>query len=352
VHNFKDMTEQSPQKQEYREDEIDLRKLFQSIGNFFVNIGRGFVKLIIAFRRITFKYKVLLIVAILVGLVAAFGASRVIKPYYRTSMLLNSIYLNNKLVDNGLAKLNLLCQENERTGLAKVLKISPEVAKNIVSFDFEPFVTQSDVVEIELLRQKLEDLKIDKSDVNLVIERIRIQNRNTYQVTVLVNDVDIIENLEAAIVNYFGENPYIANRIRTNKERHQQLINKLTADVAMLDSLKTAYNLNLKLQADQPSSDASNNVFLGESGAVNPVTVYSQGVTLFEQLQGYKRSLELGSDFELVDGFTVFSKPDSPGLIKLSVIMMALFVGLAYGIILLIEINKYLNRIEEHGFED
>jgi hypothetical protein len=92
-------------------------------------------------------------------------------------------------------------------------------------------------------------------------------------------------------------------------------------------------------------------VILGESGAVDPVRIYSQGVNLFERLQETKTEYELGIDFELVDGFTIFSKPESPGLVKSAVLVAGLFLALAYGLIMLIEINSYLIKIEERGFK-
>ncbi|MCK5709635.1 MAG: hypothetical protein KAI07_03765, partial [Deltaproteobacteria bacterium] len=148
----------------------------------------------------------------------------------------------------------------------------------------------------------------------------------------------------------FRNNPYVANRIKSNKVKQELLINKLSGDVASLDSLKAAYNLNLKLQATKPN-DASNSVILGESGAVDPVRIYSQGVNLFEKLQETKTEYELGIDFELVDGFTTFSKPESPGLVKSALLVMGIFLALAYVFIMLVEVNKYLNKIEEHGFK-
>ena len=109
------MTDQTPQNQQYRDDEIDLRKLFQAIGNFFVNIGRSIVKLILTLRRLTLNYKVLLIIAIVIGLVAGIGANQFFKPYFKTSLLLHSSYLNAKLVENSLSKLNLLAEEKEKS---------------------------------------------------------------------------------------------------------------------------------------------------------------------------------------------------------------------------------------------
>ena len=345
------MSDQPPQQQSYQDDEIDLRKLFQSIGKFFVNIGHSVINVILSFRRATLRYKKLLIIAIFLGLIAGTGYSWFANPIYQTSLLLKSNYLSTKLVANSIDKLNLLCEEKERVGLAHVLNISGDVATNIESFEYEPFINDGEIIEIELLKQKLEDLDIDKVDIDKIIKQIEIHNRNTFQVTVHIFDTDIIDNLEDALVGYFKNNPFVANRIKSNKVRQELLIAKLSSDVSLLDSLKGSYNLNLKLQATKPN-DASNSVILGESGAVDPVSIYNQGVSLFRLLQSTKTAYELGTDFELVDGFTTFSKPESPGLLKSAVMVAGIFLALAYFLIMLIEINRYLNKIEEQGFAE
>jgi hypothetical protein len=344
------MSEQTPNQQSYQDDEIDLRKLFQAIGRFFINIGHGIINIILSIRRATSRYKKLLIAAVVLGVLAGGAFNFLAKPYYQTSLLLKSEYFNTKLVDNNIAKLNLLCEEKDREGLAKVLNLSDAVALNIVEFDFDPFVEENDLIEIELLKQKLQDLEIEKADISKIINQIEIENRNTFLVKVKIYDTEIIENLQDALVGYFRNNTFVSNRIKSNKSRQEQLIAKLTKDIASLDSLKDAYNLNLKSQASRPN-DASNSVILGESGAVDPVRVYNQGVSLFRLLQKEKIDYELGSDFELVDGFTTFSKPESPNIIKAMAVSIGLALALAYGLIILIETNKYLNKIEEYGFK-
>ena len=67
------MSNQPPQQQSYQDDEIDLRKLFQSIGKFFVNIGHSVINVILSFRRATLRYKIILITAIILGLLAGTG---------------------------------------------------------------------------------------------------------------------------------------------------------------------------------------------------------------------------------------------------------------------------------------
>ena len=97
--------------------------------------------------------------------------------------------------------------------------------------------------------------------------------------------------------------------------------------------------------------DRQRNHHPGEGQLADPVRVYTEGVSLFRQLQREKEKLSLGDDFEVIDGFTIFSKPSSPGLLKGSVIAVGVWLALAYGLILLLEVNKYLSRIEKERFD-
>ena len=306
------MTDQQNTPPQYQDDEIDLRKLFQAIGRFFDNIGRGFIDIIIRIKRATFNYKILLIIAIVLGVASGIAYNQLGKPVYQTSMLLSSAYFNAKLIGNSIDKLNLLCEEPDRSGLATVLGIDNEIALNIVKFEYESFVTEQDLVEIEVLQQKLEELKVADQDINRVIQQIEIQNKNSFYITVRLYDINIIDDFQNALVGYFKNNPYINNRVKVNKSNQEQLIAKLEADIATLDSLKISFNLNLQSMATRPN-ESSNNVYVGESGLMDPISVYTEGVSLFRQLQHVRKQMELGSDFEVIDGFTVFSKPESFG---------------------------------------
>lgn len=346
------MSQQNTNSDNYRDDEIDLRKLFQSIGKGFSNMGRGVIKLILTIRRASLGYKYLLGVMVLLGAIIGGASNKTSKAYFNTSMLLSSDYFNAKLVENSINKLNALCGEEERSGLASILNIDVSIAKNIKSFDFEPLVLEQDIVDVEVLKQKLEELKVKDTDISKVIDQIQIQNKKSFVISVQIYNNTIIENLQESLVSYFRQNPYVKNRIEINKENKLKLIEKLKIDIAQLDSLKELFNLNLKANADRTGEKASSNVYVGESGALNPSTIYYQGISLYGQLQSLQRDVELGSDFELIDGFTIFSKPESLNIKTEATYFALAFLGIAYFLIILIETNKYLNRIEKDGFKD
>lgn len=345
------MSEQNPNTDNYRDDEIDLRKLFQAIGKGFLNIGDAFVNLLIRFRRVTITYKFLLVAMIIAGIISGFAFNKVSKPYYTTSMLLSSSYFNTRLFDNNIEKLNTLCDEEERTGLAKLLNIDIAVAKNIREFRYEPLVSEEDVVGIEVLKQKLGELKVSEPDIQKVIDQLYIQNKRTYVISLDVFDNSIIESLQGSIVDYFENNPYVKNRLKSNKENQLNLIAKLKGDLKQLDSLKNLFNLNMKASADRKGESATSNVYVGESGALDPGSFYTQSIDLYKELQSTETAMALGTDFEVRDSFTVFTVPESPSLLKAIVYSAGIFFGLGYLLILFIVINKYLSRIEKKRFK-
>src|SRR5262249_46642865 len=155
------------------------------------------------------------------------------------TMLLSCDYLNNQIMDNTIEKLNLLCAEEEREVLADVLHIDRATAKNIQKFEFKPFVSEDDVVEMEVLRTQLNSVVGDKKDiVEKVIDKLTIENKNTYDISVMVYNPDIVKPLEKALVNYFNSNDYVKRRIESHHVNLQSRKEKLIQESKKLDSLK------------------------------------------------------------------------------------------------------------------
>lgn len=346
------MSQENTGTDNYRDDEIDLRKLFQAIGKGFINVGNGIVNTLIRFRRVSHNYKYLLLAMIVGGGVLGIVINKVSKAHYSTSMLISSSYFNTRLFENNIEKLNTLCDEEERLGLANLLNIEVDVALNIKEFYYEPLVSEQDIVDIEVLKQKLEELKVAEADIQKVIDQMYIQNKRTYIVAVDVFDNSIIEGLQGSIVKFLQNNPYVKNRIRTNKQNQLNLISKLKEDLRQLDSLKNLFNLNMKANAGRKNESSSSNVYVGESGTLDPTRFYNQSINIYKELQRVETAMELGSDFEVRDSFTVFTVPESPNLKKSVAYSMLIFFGIGYLLIVLIEVNKYLSKIEKERFND
>ena len=195
------------QKQVSNSDEIDLGVLFSKIGDFFKNMGMGFLRFIALLRRIPLDHKTLFIVMVLIGVVGGISYSTYLrKDLYSTTMILSSDYMNNRIAENTIDKLNLLAEEEDKVGLAKVLQISDTLAKNIHDFTIKPFVAEADLVELEVLKEQLKNaLTTNKNEkiIDQVIQRIEIENRHAFEITVRVYNPTVVGELEIALVNYF-----------------------------------------------------------------------------------------------------------------------------------------------------
>src|SRR5258706_3457338 len=130
-------------------DEIDLGLLFSKIGYFFIHIGLGIMRFVALLRRIPIENKMLFAIIITVSMIVGFSYSQYVKKkFYESTMILGSDYLNKRLVDNVIEKLNLLAGEKTKKGLAKVLSISETLADNIVEFQAKPFIAEKDLIEL------------------------------------------------------------------------------------------------------------------------------------------------------------------------------------------------------------
>jgi glutamate/tyrosine decarboxylase-like PLP-dependent enzyme len=143
------------------------------------------------------------------------------KTNYESSMILSSEYLNKRLVDNTIDKLNLLAEEKDKRGLAKLLNISDTLADNIVEFTAKPFVDENDIIEMEVLKEQLKNVQETSKNekvIEQVINRIEIENRHAFEITVKTLNPTVISNLEIALVRFFRETEYVRKRIDIQKK--------------------------------------------------------------------------------------------------------------------------------------
>lgn len=326
-------------------DEIDLRQVFQSIGSFFQGIADGILRFIASLRKIALNNKTFFITSIVISQVLALSYTTLLrKDFFTSTMILSSQYLNRQTVENTIEKLNSLCKEKERTELAKTLNIQPELAKNIMEFDFSTLVTESEKIEFEVLKEQLASVIEEKKEVaNRVVRQLNQENRTSFLITVSVFDPEIISNLETALLNYFKNNEFIKKRLDSYQINLLERKRKLLTESEKLDSLKQVIYLNFTQMATQ--SRGSNNVILGEKYMTDPLAVFKEDLVLNEQILQIDQELYIKPGIEIVDGFTAFREPDNLSLPLVMLLAMGISLLLAYLIIGFIKFNNYLDTI-------
>lgn len=312
-------------------DEIDLAQFFRWIGRGFSNLGNSIIAGIAGLRNEFYRNRVFFIGMMAGGLALGGLYSKVLKKdYYKSSMVLSCDYLNTQILRNTIEKFNLLAGEKGTEGIQGVLNVDSVTAMNIQRFEFKPFVSEDDVVEMEVLREQLNNVTAEKRDlVDRVIDRLQIENKNAYEISVYVFDPSIVKPLEKALVNYFSNSGYIKRRVEINALNLKQRKAKLEDELRKLDSLKSVLFQNY--QALSQKSRGSNNVVVGgEEGLTNPLDVFTRDLDLHKELQQVEEKLYLTPDFEIVDGFTSFQEPESASLADVLAISLLLSILIGY----------------------
>lgn len=337
------------EKQEMSSDELDLGQIFAKIGDFFKSIGTAIVRFLAHLRNAPLQNKRLFIAVIVIGGAAGFSYSFFIKKkFYESSMILSSDYLNKRIVDNSVSNLNLLADEETAVGLSKALHISEALAENIREFEARPFISEREVVEIEVLKEQLKNTDATKNQavVDQVIKRIEVENRHAFEFTVRTYSPAAIKPLQDALVNFFKNNAYIMKRIQITHANLLAKKAKLQRESNKLDSLKKVIYSNYKTMAEQ-SRQGSNNVILSDKAVTNPIEIYNQDLALYEQLQVIETGIFIQPDFEIVDGFTEFDEPASAS--KMKIIVTGMLIGFAFGyvVVAMRRLDKYLSEVNE-----
>lgn len=331
-------------------DEIDLSQLFKWIGKGFSNFGKGFLNSLAGLRALFFQNKTFFTATIVVGLILGALSSEVfIKKQYASSMIISCDYLNSRVLNNTIEKLNLLCDEDARTGLAHELNIDIATAQNIQEFNARAFVSEKDLVEVEVLKEQLNNVAENKKDlVNNIISKIEIENKHAYLIEVRVLNPEIIKNLESALVEYIKTNPFIQNRITANSQTLISRKAKLQNESRKLDSLKTVLFQNLSsLSKSSGKSEGSNNYVLSDKYKADALEVFTKDIDLHTQIQSIDFKLSVKPDFEIIDGLTAFKEPDSASLPKILVISFFLSWAAGYLILGFFKFDRYLASLSK-----
>jgi hypothetical protein len=312
-------------------DEIDIAQFFRWIGRGFSNLGNSIIAGIAGFRNLFYENRVFFIGIIVLGLILGALYSQLLKKdYYKSSMVLTCDYLNTQILKNTIQKFNLLAAEHDTENIQELLTIDEATARNIRNFEFRAFVSEDDVVEMEILREQLNNVTGEKKElVDKVIDRLEIENKNAYEISVYVYDPNIVKPLEKALVDYFRGNGYIQRRIESNERNLKARKIKLEKELRKLDSLKAVLFKNYEALAR--TNRGSNNVVVGgEQRPSNALDIFTKDLELHEELQEVNEKLFLSPDFEVVDGFTSFKEPESASLPDVLAISLLLSILIGY----------------------
>ncbi|MEJ7645985.1 MAG: Wzz/FepE/Etk N-terminal domain-containing protein [Chryseolinea sp.] len=236
------------------------------------------------------------------GLAYFFAARKV----YQSKMILSSSILTTSYTKILFDNVNLHLEEGNYAAIAQQFKITEEAAAGVSA------------------------LKID----NLNATEVELKESRRYLVTVEVFDREVLPQLQAGIINYLENNPYVKARVDQNKEFLKEMLATIDIELKEIDALKVRiYN---------------GEFFSGVKGTVmfDPTVLNSKILDLTQKKINYKDSLELASSVHVINGFTKFDRQLRP---KASLAVAAgSSMGLLFVIILIAfkSIRKLLKMAE------
>ena len=336
-------TNQGPQQGS--SDEIDLREVFQAVGRFFSRIGRGFVNLILAIRRGIRRYRVILLVSVVLFAGLGLAFHNMGKDYYSSRMVIESEYYNSVLMEGAIGTLNELAEEGAYGLLAQKLNISLKEAENLRSFKVEAMMSEENERLLAVYQQAVEAGELTIEEMVGLNERL-IQNDSQYRIIVEVFSNDFLGNLQKGIVTYLEENEYVNRRMEVKENNLIALQGKLQQERAKLDDLKGLI-AQVYMRMGETERSGSNNVILGGAeSATDPLNVFREDIKLYNEELGIKKELALIDNVEVIRGFTAFTRPANLSLLQVVFFSCLTGMGAAFVIMLLLEAHNALNRYE------
>jgi hypothetical protein len=242
---------------------------------------------------------------ITIGLLAGTTAFFLLPKVYKVSMLADSRILKGEEVAAVVDSWLVLIKKNEHNLLAKKLNISSEDAANIKYIEAE----------------ESKKVYADKA-------------RSAFLIKLELFDNSSLDSVQSGIIYGLKNSSYIRRRVETQRENLELLKDKISNEIEELNSVKLALRNLLK------SGSNNSNPFLTDPGTIN-----LQIVSLYERNLQIAENLKFIDEIQIIEGFTKYSKPDSPKLIICLIGGLAVGIMLAFIYILLKKIQANLQAI-------
>ncbi|RIJ41466.1 Wzz/FepE/Etk N-terminal domain-containing protein [Pontibacter oryzae] len=283
-------------------DEIDLRLVFNRIGNAFERMGNGLKYLL----NIAIKRFILILIFTVAGLGLAYAIFATARPYYTSSMTLVLSKIRNDFVETQLQSLSDMINEGNLVGVSEELEITPESAQSLKELSFS----------------NLDDDMIGDDSV---------LTGSPFKVELSLYQNSLFAAMEPAIVSYLENNSYFMRQKKIREQELRSMIEKLNQEISSIDSLKRAVG--------DPRGPVNGFVY-GEP--IDPTNLYKESIAMYEHKVELEAKLNSLDNIQVVGGFTPRSMPTGPSLLKY--LLIGGSVCFLFGLIIAVYLESNKNR--------
>ncbi len=343
-------------------EEIDLGQLFKLIGdafnrffNFIGNIFKGLFNLLIALLLFIQKHFVKFAIASIVGIAAGWYWDSASPEVYRSSMVVEPNFNSAQQLYNNIKFYNELAEQEEFDALQETFPaLSAEEAQSIKKFEIESFSDQSQKIkQFSRFIESLDTISQKQVDFDEYLKNFNNINAKFHQITVETKDARVAKKLQAPIVLSIQVNDYFKLQKRINDKNIQLSDSLYQAQLTEIDTLQKFYR-EIKLK-EASKEQASTSISMGDAEKKE-----SAELELIKQEEQIKNSLIRLNEEKANTRSTINVISDFPNKgvevndfwKKKKVLLPILLVGLVLMILMLLELNGYLNKVksqkEEH----
>ena len=189
------------------------------------------------------------------------------------------------------------------------LKLAENINAHIKDGDTDYLASRLSLTNDEA--QLLREFKV-ASALTPMSQQTREQDKIIVVISVRVQDNAILPKLQAGIIGYLSNNPYIKKRVEENRKKYEGLIAALDREIRLMDTLK------VKIEKGTFVTSKANGISL-----IDVSKLYEVSADLHEKKLNWVIELAIVDSVQVVEDFSTYSKPVWP---KLSIVLLASLV--------------------------
>lgn len=335
-------------------EEVDMGQLFKLIGNafdrFFRFIGKIFkgiffllMDLLVFIQKHIKKLALVGILGILTG--TYFDIKK--PPLYESHMVVEPNFYSTSQLYTNIHSLNNFVNSRDSVSLSRTLNISLNEAASIKIINIERYTLGNEKValydefikELDTASRKFIDFKIYSNNFSVLDSRF-------HDIAIISENAKVARKVQDAIVESIDDKEYFVLQ-KTLNDKNIELRDTLNMmQIAEIDSIQKNIRDVMRRAAERPNG-ASTNINLADSRNSG-----NKELSLIQQLETIKRKQVLlnedrGRTSKIINVISDFPERGNrvKGIFKSSkFLFFVLFIGLAFAILILLELNKYLKQ--------
>ncbi len=336
-------------------EEIDLGKLFISIGNGFRNIFKSISKLFsklfhfiiisIIFIKINF---IKIVIAAILGGFLGYILEMDDDLIFQSDIVLETNFGSGKELYNQTNNLNSLLEREDYKAVANIFEISTDEAKTILGFEIKPFEKEIYLIkEFDRYKRHTDTTYTRDLTPELYGERLQDQDYRLQKITALSFNQDVFVKLNKGIsklaINEYNNKVL---KIKISELNHKKAL--LKRNLVDIDSIRKVYKKVALLSAQNNNSNATSINLSEKNYKENPdIELFKQSNYILSQLKNVNNEIiRSGFIVNIVSKFAIGYQNKSlvnKKWLKYSVLGSLLMIFVILGI----KFNSYINKYKK-----